>query len=121
MTLVKDRRAKIMIAALLAKIISWRPTRGEKPAMAPPQLSDNLQMEKEDKDEMVHLLSDNLHMVDKEDNNIERVRKGSVVSVCEVFAHQMEKENNSGLIKKGDQKDLKLETDMIFLSVYFKI
>ena len=121
MTLVKDRRAKIMIAALLAKIISWRPTRGEKPAMAPPQLSDNLQMEKEDKDEMVHLLSDNLHMVDKEDNNIERVRKGSVVSVCEVFAHQMEKENNSGLIKKGDKKDLNLETDVIFLGVYFKI
>ena len=58
-----------MIAALLAKIISWRPTGGHKPVMAAPQLSDNLQMEKEDKDEMIPLLSDNLHMVEKEDNN----------------------------------------------------
>ena len=58
-----------MIAALLAKIISWRPTTGQKAVAVPPHLSDNL-------------------MVDKEDNNSDRVRKGSVVSVCEVFAHE---------------------------------
>ena len=76
-----------MIAALLAKIISWRPTGGgQKQVAVPPHLSDNLH--KEEKDEMVPLLmSDTLHK-DKEDNNSDRVRKGSVVSVCEVFAHE---------------------------------
>ena len=49
LTSVKDRRAKIMIAAVLAKIISWRPTLGPKPV--PPQLSDNLQVDKVDKED----------------------------------------------------------------------
>ena len=72
-----------MIAALLAKIISWRPTTGQKAVAVPPHLSDNIH--KEEKDEMVPLL---LSDKDKEDNNSDRVRKGSVVSVCEVFAHE---------------------------------
>ena len=92
---MKDRRAQIMIAALLAKIVSWRPTRGQKPAMVPPQVSDNLQVDKDEKGAMVPLLSDNMHLeTDKLDNNSARVRKGSVVSVCEMFAPQMDNEDS---------------------------
>ena len=92
-----------MIAALLAKIISWRPTTGQKAVVVPPHLSDNLMVDKEEKDEMVPLMmSDNLDK-DKEDNNSDRVRKGSVVSVCEVFAH----ERCGGVI--GHQNDVNME------------
>ena len=73
-----DRRAEIMIPTVLAKIVSWKPTRGQKPV--PP---NNLK----EQDEM-----ENWQGVDNK-----RVRKGGFY---EVFAHQMEEED-SDLMEKG--------------------
>ena len=61
----------IMIAALLAKIISWRPT-GQKSVMVP-QLTDDLQMDKkeeENNDESKNVCE--VLLAHREDSNLEK-------------------------------------------------